>query len=264
MNERPLLEAAGLRRSFAPRGSHRGGERVVAVDGIDLAVAAGESVGVVGGSGAGKSTLARMLLALEKPDEGVVRFDGHEISALSEAAVRPLRRRFQPVFQDPLASLDPRMRVGASVAEPLEAMAIGDADHRRRRVAEVLDLVGLNAAAATRFPRDLSGGERQRAAIARALAPAPELLVLDEPVSSLDAPVALRVLDLLADLRSRFGLTLVLISHDLHVVRRLCERVVVMNAGRFVEQGETSRVLVRPEHEITRRLLEAAPTLTIQ
>ena len=261
MTETPLLEAAGLRRSYRARGFSGRGRRIAAVDGIDLTVMAGEAVAVVGGSGAGKSTLVRLLLALEKPDEGVVRFDGRRISSVPESVVRPLRRRFQPVFQDPLASLDPRMRIGAAVAEPLDAMKIGDAGQRRRRVAEVLDVVGLPASVAARFPAALSGGERQRAAIARALAPEPELLILDEPVSSLDAPVALRILDLLADLRRRLDLTILLVTHDLHVVRLVCDRVVVVDAGRIVEEGMTAQLLGPPEHDATIRLLAAVPTL---
>jgi ABC-type glutathione transport system ATPase component len=232
---------------------------VPAVDGVDLQVARGEAVGVVGGSGAGKSTLVRLLVALERPDAGVVRFDGHVISDGPESAVRPLRRRFQPVFQDPLAALDPRMRVAAAVAEPLVAMKIGDGPRRRRRVAELLDQVGLPESAGRRYPGGLSGGERQRVAIARALAPEPDLLVLDEPVSSLDAPVALQIIDLLIELRRRLALAIVLVSHDLHVVRELCGRLVVMQAGRIVERGETDRVLDTPEHPYTRALLDAVP-----
>jgi peptide/nickel transport system ATP-binding protein len=163
------------------------------------------------------------------------------------------------VFQNPLSSLDPRMRVAASVAEPLDALGIGDAASRRRRVAELLDLVGLPADLGRRTPAALSGGERQRAAIARALAPGPELLVLDEPVSSIDATAALRVIDLLQGLRARAGLALVLVSHDVDVVRELCGRLVVMQAGRVVESGPTDRVLAEPEHVATRRLVEAAP-----
>jgi len=264
MTTAPLLEAVGLRRSYRARGFSARGERVTAVDGIDLKVITGESVGVVGGSGAGKSTLARLLLALEQPDEGAVFFAGYEISAMPESAVRRLRRRFQPVFQDPLASLDPRMRIGAAVSEPLDAMKIGDDADRRRRVGEALELVGLPESVTTRYPAGLSGGERQRVAIARALAPEPELLILDEPVSSLDAPVALRILDLLAELRQRLGLTVVLITHDFHVVRQVCDRVVVMREGRIVEQGTTAKTFNSPEHDYTKRLLEAVPTLNLE
>jgi len=258
----PLLEARGLRRSYRARGLQGLGDRVTAVDGVDLAVAEGEALAVVGGSGAGKSTLVRLLLALERPDQGAVWFAGHEISAMPESAIRPLRRRIQPVFQDPLAALDPRMRIGDAVAEPLAAMGIGDPTQRRERVAELLEKVGLPAGIQRRTPSALSGGERQRVAIARALAPEPELLVLDEPVSSLDATVALHVIDLLAELRTRLALTLVLVTHDVHVVREICDRVVVMRDGRIVEEGRVLRVFEVPEHAYTRQLLEAVPTLT--
>jgi peptide/nickel transport system ATP-binding protein len=258
VNAAPLLEAVDLRRSYPARGRDRRGPRVVALDGVDLSATAGGALGVVGGSGAGKSTLARLLLALDRPDGGVVRFDGIAISGAPAALVRPLRRRFQPVFQDPLAALDPRMTAAAAVAEPLEAMAIGDRGSRRRRVAEVLDAVGLAAALGRRRPAALSGGERQRVAIARALAPGPELLVLDEPVSSLDPPAALQVLELLAGLRRGLGLALVLVSHDLDVVRALCDRVAVLEAGRIVEQGPIDGVLGSPAHPTTRRLVDAA------
>ena len=263
MTTTPLVEAEGLRRRSRSRGLGGTGPGVTAVDGVDLVVAKGEALGVVGGSGAGKSTLVRLLLALEHPDEGVVRFDGHEISAMPERAIRGLRRRFQPVFQDPLASLDPRMRISDAVAEPLAAMGIGDSASQRQRVTKLLSQVGLPMSVLRRYPPALSGGERQRVAIARALAPEPELLILDEPVSSLDAPVAMQVIDLLRELRQRFELTLVLVTHDVHVVRELCDRVVVMRAGKIVEEGEVSRVFDAPEHEYTRQLLEAVPKLTL-
>jgi len=257
----PLVEAVGLRRKYRARGLTGGGPEVKAVDGVDLVAAKGAARGVVGGSGAGKFTLVRLLLALERPDEGVVRFDGHEISTMPESSIRPLRRRFQPVFQDPLAALDPRMRIEDAVAEPLAAMGIGDAASRRLKVVELLEQVGLPPKIERRYPAALSGGERQRVAIARALAPGPELLILDEPVSSLDAPVALQVINLLQELRRRLELTVVLVTHDVHVVRELCDRVVVMKAGKIVEEGETSRVLDNPEHGYTKQLLEAMPKL---
>lgn len=259
MTGQPLLEADGVRKSYPVRGMNRRGERVQAVDGIDFVVAPGEALGLIGGSGAGKSTLVRLLLALERPDEGVVRFDGHEISTLSESGVRPLRRRFQPVFQDPLASLDPRMSLFDSVGEPLAAMAVGDREARRERVREVMEQVGLSAEVASRLPAAVSGGERQRTAIARALVLEPELLILDEPLSSLDAPVAVQVLELLVDLRRRLGLTIVFVSHDVGVVRVACDRVAVMHAGRIVEIGETEQVFGDPAHSYTRQLFEAAP-----
>ena len=252
-----LLEARGLRQSYPARGLVGHGRRVVAVDGVDLEVARGASLGVVGGSGAGKSTLVRLVLALERPEAGVVRFDGHELTALPETAIRRLRRRFQPVFQDPLASLDPRMRVAAAVAEPLAANGIGTPAERRLRVARLLEQVGLDNEHGRRLPGALSGGERQRVAIARALAPEPELLILDEPLSSLDAAVQLRLTELLVGLRARLGLSLLVVAHDLGLVRALCERVMVMAAGRVVEAGDTATVLSKPSHEATRELLVA-------
>ena len=258
-----LVEAVGLRRSYRARGLGSAGPVVVALDGVDLAVDRGEALGVVGGSGAGKSALVRLLLGLEKPDEGVVRFDGHEISAVSERSIRGLRRRFQPVFQDSLASLDPRMRIEDAVAEPLAAMGIGDREHRRAMVVDLLGQVDLPLDVMQRYPAGLSGGERQRAAIARALAPEPELLILDEPVSSLDATVALQVLDLLRELQRSRELTLVLVTHDVQVVREICDRVVVMRAGKIVEEGDVAAVFDAPEHDYTRQLLAALPTLAL-
>jgi peptide/nickel transport system ATP-binding protein len=255
----PLLAAAGLWRSYRRRWREGAGSALCeAVRGVDLAVARGEALGVVGRSGSGKSTLARLLLALEPPDRGNVHFAGQLISGVPEGTVRPLRRHFQAVFQDPSTSLNPSLRVATIVAEPLVAHSIGRAEDRRLRVAELLELVGLPAAAGKRFPDEFSGGERQRIAIARALAPRPELLILDEPLSSLDASVQARVLDLIADLRTQLGLSLVMISHDLAVIRGLCERVSVMHLGEIVDAGPTEEVFRQPKHDVTRRLVEAA------
>ena len=253
----PLLEAEDLHRSYPHRG--RSDDRVEAVAGIDFAVDVGEAFGIVGQSGAGKSTLARLLLALETPDRGWVRFDGHPISSLPEQEVRILRRRFQAVFQDPSTSLDPRLTVETIIAEPLRAHRIGNAAQRRARVRELLDGVGLPAGSERSYPNSFSGGERQRIAIARALAPEPQLLILDEPVSSLDVSVQAQILDLIMELRRRLGLTIVLIAHDLAVVREVCDRVAVMHRGVFVETGAIGEVLDRPTHPYTRALLEAAP-----
>ena len=258
-----LVEAVGLRRRYRARGLGSAGPMVTAVDGVDLLVDRGEALGVVGGSGAGKSTLVRLLLGLESPDEGVVRFDGHEISGVTERSIRGLRRRFQPVFQDSLASLDPRMRIEDAVAEPLAAMGIGDREHRRAIVVDLLGQVDLPLDVMQRYPAGLSGGERQRAAIARALAPEPELLILDEPVSSLDATVALQVMDLLRELQRSRELTLVLVTHDVQVVREICDRVVVMRAGKIVEEGDVAAVFDAPEHDYTRQLLAALPKLAL-
>jgi ABC-type microcin C transport system duplicated ATPase subunit YejF len=255
----PLLVATGLRRVYHRR--HGASGTVTALDGVDLELAAAGSLGVVGESGAGKSTLARLLLALERPDAGEVRFDGHPISSLPERQVRPLRRRFQPVFQDPLASLNPRLKVGTIVSEPLVAFGIGSAADRRRRVAELLESVGLAGDAARRYPGAFSGGERQRIAIARAMASDPELLILDEPVSSLDVAVQAQILDLIAALRGSRRLAIVLIAHDLGLVRRLCDRVMVLYGGVVVERGTTADVLAQPTHPYTASLVEASPRI---
>lgn len=256
----PLLVAEDLTRAYRRRGRAGAASTVhAAVDGVSLAVDSGESVGIVGESGSGKSTLTRLLLALEKPDRGTVRFDGVTISDLPEADVRPLRRHFQAVFQDPSTSLDPCLTVGKIISEPLHAHHVGTKEERRQRVAEMLDQVGLPVDAARQYPSAFSGGERQRIAIARALAPAPRLLVLDEPVSSLDVSIQAQILDLVSELHLRHDLAMVLISHDLGVVRRVCERVYVMHRGKIVDSGPTDRVLKNPDHPYTKELLDASP-----
>ncbi len=252
-----LLEAEDLVRDYH---AHDGrGHLVRAVNGVSLRVRHGEAVAVVGSSGAGKSTLARLLLALERPDRGRVLFDGHAVSHLPERKVRPLRRRFQPVFQDPIGSLNPRLKVGVIVAEALVAHGLGDRSERRARVGDLLTSVGLPADAASRYPGAFSGGERQRIAIARALASGPDLLILDEPLSALDVSTQAQILALLRRLRERLSLSLVVVAHDLALVRALCERVAVMAAGAIVEEGDTAAVLSRPTHSFTRALLAASP-----
>ncbi|MCZ7525806.1 MAG: ABC transporter ATP-binding protein [Acidimicrobiia bacterium] len=240
-----------------PFGSERRG-LVRAVDGVDLAVGAGETVGVVGESGCGKSTLARLLVGLLEPTAGVVRFEGRDLAGLSRRERREVRRRVQIVLQDPAGALDPRMTVGASVAEPLRVHG-----ERRKVVAErvpvALGAVGLDPGLARRYPQELSGGQRQRVAIARALVLAPRVVVLDEPVSALDASVRAEVVNLLADLRDRLGLACVVVSHDLPVVRHLADRVAVMYLGRVVEEGPAGEVLDRPRHPYTAALVSAAP-----
>ncbi len=259
----PLLVAEGLSRSYSCTGSNVGADaEVTAVRDVSFDLAHQEALAVVGRSGSGKSTLARLLLAIERPDRGAVRFENRVISDLPERRIRPLRRHFQAVFQDPGSSLDPCLRVGTIVAEPLAAHGIGSARDRRARVREVLDRVGLPTGAEAAFPDAFSGGERQRIAIARALAPGPKLIVLDEPVSSLDASVQTEIVDLLLDLRSNGGLALIMISHDLAVVRELCERVLVLHEGSLVEMGRTADVLARPAHPATQALLAASVTFT--
>jgi peptide/nickel transport system ATP-binding protein len=255
-----LLVAEDLSRSYVRRAG-RLGESVTleAVKGVSLSLGSAEAIGIVGGSGAGKSTLARLLLALEKPDRGVVSFEGHDISQLTDAQVRPLRQRFQAVFQDPSTSLDPCLRVKTIVAEPLVAHGIGNSSDRGRRVSQLLDQVGLPATSIDKYPREFSGGERQRIAIARALATRPRLLVLDEPTSSLDTLVEVQILDLIGRLRREHELALIWITHDLEVVRDVCERIAVMHDGEFVEEGDTADVLQNPSHPYTRALLDATP-----
>ncbi len=246
----PVLEAADVTRTF---GATR------ALDGVGVRVEAGRSVGIVGESGSGKSTLLRLLLGLDSPTSGTVRYRGEVLDRRDRTLLRRLRADVQPVFQDPRSSLDPRMRVGAVVAEPLRSLRV-PGDHRAR-VEAVLASVGLDPDVASRYPAQFSGGQRQRIAIARALAPSPSVLVADEPVSALDVSVRGQVVGLLQALAAEQGLTLVLVSHDIAVVGRLCERTVVLHRGRVVEEGTTASVLAEPREAYTRRLLAAVPRL---
>ncbi|HEY3568841.1 MAG TPA: oligopeptide/dipeptide ABC transporter ATP-binding protein [Thermoanaerobaculia bacterium] len=232
---------------------------VRALDGVDLELARGECLALVGESGSGKTTLGRCALCLIEPDAGRVLFAGEDLLALPAGALRARRRRFQMVFQDPWGSLDPRQRVESIVAEPLAIHTDLDRDGRRERTRELLAMVGLSPELAGRFPHELSGGQRQRVGIARALAPEPELLVADEPVSSLDMSVRGQILSLLAGLRERLGLSLLLISHDLAAVERLADRVAVMYLGRVVETGPARELMTRPLHPYTVSLLSAVP-----
>jgi len=256
-----LLEVRDLHRAyhlprtrlFSPPPS------VQALRGVSLAVAPGESFGVVGESGCGKSTLARTVVALEAPDRGEVWFRGSNLFGVQDRELRRLRRQIQMVFQDPYGSLDPRRRVGKIVAEPLYLMPELDALERRERVLAALAEVGLKPLDAEKYPREFSGGQRQRIAIARALITRPALIVADEPVSALDVSVQAQVLNLMLDLQERQGLSYLFISHDLSVVRHITDRVAVMRAGQIVEQGLTREVFARPCHDYTRQLLAAIP-----
>ncbi|MEV1290376.1 ATP-binding cassette domain-containing protein [Micromonospora sp. NPDC049679] len=251
MNE-PILEGRQLTRRYP-------GRPHPALDGVDIAVRAGAGLGIVGESGAGKSTLLRLLLGVDRPSSGEVRFAG---APLARADGREFRRHVQVVFQDPRSSLNPRMSVAAIVGEPLRSLRVGGGrTERAERVAEVLTAVGLRPEDGRRYPHEFSGGQRQRIAIARALAPSPRLLLADEPVSALDVSVRLQIVELLQELVERLGLTLVLVSHDLAIVSQLCAEVMVMRHGRVVESGPTATVLTEPADAYTRDLLAAIPQL---
>ena len=231
--------------------------RVQALQGVSFTLEAGRSLGVVGESGSGKSTLARLVMALEPPTAGTVRFDGRDLHALPAAELRRARAGFQMVFQDPFGSLDPRQTVARIVAEPLEAQAQGTPAERRERAGEMLAAVGLRTADLDKYPHEFSGGQRQRIAIARALVTQPRLIVADEPVSALDVSVQAQVLNLMQDLQDRFGVSYLFISHDLAVVDLVCDDVIVLHQGRVVEAGPADRLFRAPEHDYTRRLLAA-------
>ena len=235
---------------------------VAAVDDVTLAVQEGESLGIVGETGSGKSTLARVLLNLTEPTGGVVRWRGEDVTHARGAQLAALRRTRQMVFQDPAGSLNPRKTVGAAIADPFAIHGLlPERSARARRVAELLEQVGLEPALANRYPHELSGGMRQRVGIARAIALGPELLVADEPVSALDVSIQAQILTLLRGLRSELGLTLVLIAHDLAVVRHMCDRVAVMRAGQLVEVASVEQLYAAPREAYTRELLAAVPRI---
>jgi oligopeptide/dipeptide ABC transporter ATP-binding protein len=257
---RPLLHVEGLVKRFPVRsGLFRRAAQLHAVEGVDLDVSPGEVLAVVGESGSGKSTLARCILRLIDPTAGRIVFDGVDVTRSRGTDLDVLRRRVQPVFQDPFSSLDPRWTVGRSVREALDAQAIGTKDERTARVADLLDRVGLPGSLADRRPHELSGGQRQRVGIAAALAPSPALIVADEPVSALDVSVQAQVLNLLAGIQRDLGLAILFVAHDLSVVRHISHRVAVMYLGRIVETGTTEAVFGNPQHPYTQALLEAIP-----
>ena len=249
-----LLTATGLTKHFRTRAG-----LVRAVDGVSFSLAKGETLALGGESGCGKSTTARLVLRLIEPTAGTVAFEGQEVTSLSSSALRKLRRRMQIVFQDPFASLNPRMTVGDTLDEPLLIHHYGNATRRRERVAELLTLVGLSPEHMRRFPHEFSGGQRQRIGIARALALEPALVVCDEPVSALDVSVQAQIINLLQDLQQELGLAYLFISHNLGVVHHIADRVAVMYLGRIVELAGRNDLFARPLHPYTRALLTAIP-----
>jgi oligopeptide transport system ATP-binding protein len=263
MTTEHLLEVHNLQKIFSvSTGAFGSAGRRIAVDGVSLALEEGETLGIVGESGCGKTTLARMVLRLIESDAGEIRFRGHDWLAARGAELRSLRRQMQMVFQDPVGSLNPRMRVEAIVGEPLAIYEPHlSRSERRARTAESLAAVGLEEDALARFPHEFSGGQRQRIGIARALVLRPALVVADEPVSALDVSVGAQILELLARLQGEFHLTYILISHSLPVVAQLATRVAVMQAGRIVETGPPERILVAPEHPYTQALVAAVPQI---
>ncbi|MFM8610515.1 MAG: ATP-binding cassette domain-containing protein [Burkholderiaceae bacterium] len=259
-----LVEAIGLTRHFSLPREHlwKPAPVVEALRGVSFRIEAGRSLGIVGDSGSGKSTLARIVMALDVPTAGTVRFQGRDLHLLTPDELRAARADFQMVFQDPYGSLDPRQTVERIVSEPLAAQAHRlplSRGERHARAREALQSVGLRASDLDKYPHEFSGGQRQRIAIARALITRPRLIVADEPVSALDVSVQAQVLNLMADLQAQFGVTYMLISHDLAVVNHLCDEVAVMWQGRIVEQGTPEQLFTRPQHPYTRTLLEAVP-----
>ena len=249
-----LVTVRGLRKYFG-----RPQRPVRAVDGVSFDIAKGEVLGLVGESGTGKSTIGRSVLKLVEPSAGEIRFAGRDLAPLSARQMRPYRRRMQIIFQDPYASLNPRRRVGDTIGEALDAHDLHQGPARAKRIAELLGLVGLAPEYARRFPHEFSGGQRQRIGIARALAVEPEFIVADEPVSALDVSIQAQVINLLCDLRERFDLTMLFISHDLDVVEYLCDRVIVLYLGKVMEAGPARALYRAPHHPYTQALLAASP-----
>ena len=250
----PMLRVRGLKKYFG-----RHDRPVRAVDDVSFDIAPGEVLGLVGESGSGKSTIGRTLLKLIEPSAGSILFEGVDLATLSARAMQPYRRRLQIIFQDPYASLNPRRRVGDTLAEALATHGLHPGPARATRIAELLSLVGLAPGHAARYPHEFSGGQRQRIGIARALAVEPRFIVADEPVSALDVSIQAQVINLLSDLRERFGLTMLFISHDLDVVEYLCDRIVVLYLGKVMEVADARALYRSPQHPYTEALLEASP-----
>jgi peptide/nickel transport system ATP-binding protein/oligopeptide transport system ATP-binding protein len=259
--DRPLVEVRGLYKRFPVKGGilQRTVAEVRAVDGVDLDIRRGETLGLVGESGCGKTTVGRLVLRLIEPTAGSIVFDGKDITKLSGAQLKPFRRRMQIIFQDPYASLDPRAPIGDSIGDGLRIHGIGTPKERRDRVKKMMDLVGLTAYQARRYPHEFSGGQRQRIGIARALIVEPDLVVCDEPVSALDVSIQAQVLNLLKELQRELGLTLLFIAHNMAVVEHISDRVEVMYLGRVVEQARRDTTYADPRHPYTQALMSAIP-----
>ncbi|WP_139365072.1 ABC transporter ATP-binding protein [Litchfieldia alkalitelluris] len=257
-----LLEVKDLKKHFPVSNSIpfiKSNQSVKAVDGINFNVYPGETLGVVGESGCGKSTMARLVNQLIKPTSGVVNFKNENLIEMNSKRLRETRKKVQMIFQDPYSSLDPRLKVGELIAEPLVIHKVGDKVSRRKRVEELLEIVGLNKRFADRYPHEFSGGQRQRINIARALTLNPELVICDEPVSALDVSVQAQVINLLKKLQKEFNLTYIFISHDLNVVRYMCDRIAVMYLGKIVEVGTYEEIFSNPQHPYTKALFSAIP-----
>jgi oligopeptide/dipeptide ABC transporter ATP-binding protein len=259
-----ILVVKGLKKYFPVRRGflQRVGSHVRAVDGVDINIQRHQTLGLVGESGCGKSTVARLILRLLESDTGSVLFDGREITALSERKFKPMRTKIQMIFQDPYSSLNPRMTVGQTICDGVRAAGIRNKADQRKRIRQLLDMVGMPAASAGRYPHEFSGGQRQRVGIARALSVSPQLILCDEPISALDVSIQAQIINLLKDLQKELGLSYLFISHDLNVVSYICDQVCVMYRGQIVESAPATELFDNPRHPYTLKLLAAVPETT--
>lgn len=261
MNKEVLLEVKGLKKWFPVDDKVFGSPTtfVKAVDGVSLSIYKGEVLGLVGESGCGKTTISRSILRLIEPTEGSIVFDGQDILKLKKNEIRKMRSQIQMIFQDPYSSLSPRMKIGETIAEPLEIHKIGTKESRKQKVEEIIEIVGLDRSHAYRYPHEFSGGQRQRIGIARVLVINPKFIICDEPVSALDVSIRSQILNLLIELKHKFSLTMLFISHDLSVVEYLCDRIVVMYLGKVMEIAKKEDLYRNPLHPYTNALLSAIP-----